>query len=569
MSTDEQLEQRVRASAPTVSALDEDEVFRLLARRRRHRRRYRAVAAATVVAAAVVAVAGVIATAGPTNPSAVSVRGASPGATDTTGTGNRSPIPVASATAAQLAAGRWSALPAAPIPPRSDASVVWTGHELVVWGGASGPHGATLHADGAAYSPATGTWRRLPPAPISAREGQVAVWTGTEMVIWGGYTHAGPPSKVTATGAAYNPATDAWSVLPTAPLSPRAGSLAAWTGSQVLILGGQPAVQTAADSSLADGALYNPATHAWTKLATPPAPDGHRLDWTVGAQVGDRYLAWSDWSTRRSLGHNTYSDRGGNDLFSYDETTNTWQLEPQAPHAIPNVADAVPAGTNVIVSGLSVNCGVCPMPLLPETTAIYHPATNTWTPAPKNPIAEANHLGFAWTGNAVVSFNTTAIAGSISPGDATAYNPTNARWVALPSAPFGCASSADPVWTGKQVLMYCPRPSHGSAAGHDGLGLTPAGTQAVGELTGTLTLSGLADNGKPLDGLITATGPHGRYQAVVRHGRFRIALPPGTYTVTGTSPNVNHGNGTCDTVGGTVNIHPGHTTSAHVECPEK
>lgn len=234
-----------------------------------------------------------------------------------------------------------------------------------------------------------------------------------------------------------------------------------------------------------------------------------------------------------------------------------------------DVADAVPAGADAIISGLSVNCGACSMPPLPETTAIYHPATNTWTPAPTNPIAEANHLGFVWTGNAVVSLNSAAIAGAVSPGDATAYSPSGARWVALRPAPFGCANSADLVWTGKQILMYCSRPSHGAAAGHDGLALTPAGTEAVGELSGTLTLSGLANNGKPLDGLITATGPGGKYHAVVHHGRFGIALPPGTYTVTGTSPTFNRGKGTCNIVGGSVNIHPGHTTSAHVECAEK
>ena len=50
------------------------------------------------------------------------------------------------ATAAQLAAGHWSTLPAAPIPPRDDASVVWTGSELLVWGGGD-------HDDGAAYDP--------------------------------------------------------------------------------------------------------------------------------------------------------------------------------------------------------------------------------------------------------------------------------------------------------------------------------------------------------------------------------------------------------------------------------
>lgn len=258
----------------------------------------------------------------------------------------QTPAPAASATAAVLAGGHWSALPSAPIPPRRDASVVWTGKELLVWGGASGPHGARLHADGAAYNPATRTWRRLPPAPISGREGQAAAWTGTQMVIWGGYDHVSVDSSaVSNTGAAYNPTTNRWTTLPAAPLSARAYPLAAWTGSQVLILGGRPAVQTVTLHSFTDGALYDPATGTWTHLDPPAAPKGHNLDWVAGAQVGQFYLAWSDWATGRSLGHDTFLESGGNDLYSYDEATRNWQLEPNTPDAIPNVEDATaPAG---------------------------------------------------------------------------------------------------------------------------------------------------------------------------------------------------------------------------------
>lgn len=135
------------------------------------------------------------------------------------------------ADAASLVGGRWSALPAAPIAPRQGASVAWTGKELIVWGGASGPHGGQLHADGAAYDPAKQTWHLLPPAPLSPRTGQAAAWTGHEMVVWGGYTRVGAnASSVTGSGAAYDPATNRWQSLPSAPLSPRADALGVWSG---------------------------------------------------------------------------------------------------------------------------------------------------------------------------------------------------------------------------------------------------------------------------------------------------------------------------------------------------
>ena len=46
------------------------------------------------------------------------------------------------------------------------------------------------------------------PAPFntpSARRSQTAVWTGTEMIIWGGHEIA-----ITGTGGRYNPETNSW-----------------------------------------------------------------------------------------------------------------------------------------------------------------------------------------------------------------------------------------------------------------------------------------------------------------------------------------------------------------------
>ena len=43
----------------------------------------------------------------------------------------------------------------------------------------------------------------------SARSGHVAVWTGTEMIVWGGWG-GGSPSNTLNDGGRYNPATDRW-----------------------------------------------------------------------------------------------------------------------------------------------------------------------------------------------------------------------------------------------------------------------------------------------------------------------------------------------------------------------
>jgi hypothetical protein len=108
------------------------------------------------------------------------------------------------------AADRWRPLAAAAAPsPRVGASAVWTGHEMLVWGGTSptcGPSGSGGPcADGAAYDPATDTWRPIASDPAApARSGHVAAWSGTEMLIWGG-TGGGASEAPAQVGLAFKP----------------------------------------------------------------------------------------------------------------------------------------------------------------------------------------------------------------------------------------------------------------------------------------------------------------------------------------------------------------------------
>lgn len=95
---------------------------------------------------------------------------------------------------------------------------------MIVWGGGS--------ADGERYDPVTDTWTALPAtgAPLSTTD-NVAVWTGQEMVIWGGAIGGSGFDP----GARYNPTLDAWS--PVAPLlEALPGPITAtWTGSRMIV----------------------------------------------------------------------------------------------------------------------------------------------------------------------------------------------------------------------------------------------------------------------------------------------------------------------------------------------
>jgi hypothetical protein len=67
----------------------------------------------------------------------------------------------------------------------------------------------------------------------SARGGHTAVWTGSEMIVWGG--------NLTNTGGRYNPSTDSWTATSTtnAPTA-RSEHTAVWTGSEMICLRWHP-----------------------------------------------------------------------------------------------------------------------------------------------------------------------------------------------------------------------------------------------------------------------------------------------------------------------------------------
>jgi hypothetical protein len=73
-------------------------------------------------------------------------------------------------------------LDGAPSPRRFHAAV-WTGAEMIVWGGESG---GFLLDTGARYGPSRDAWEATASPPLASRSLHGAHWTGREMVVWGG-----------------------------------------------------------------------------------------------------------------------------------------------------------------------------------------------------------------------------------------------------------------------------------------------------------------------------------------------------------------------------------------------
>ena len=113
------------------------------------------------------------------------------------------------------------------------------------------------------------TWANT--STITAPDGRdfhTAVWTGSEMIVWGGYDYSS--NHFFNTGGRYNPSTDSWTATSTknAPTA-RTSHTAVWTGSEMIVWGGYASGPTFFNT----GGRYNPITDSWTATSTTNAPD--------------------------------------------------------------------------------------------------------------------------------------------------------------------------------------------------------------------------------------------------------------------------------------------------------
>src|SRR5579859_2686178 len=172
-----------------------------------------------------------------------------------------------------------------------------------------------------------------------------------------------------------------WSSLPPSPLGPRSQPLLAWTGKELIELGGG-----AQHAQQLDGAAFVPATGRWRGIAPPPYNVGLQSGWT-----GRNYSSVVDVWT-------------GHELF------------------VTNGAFESCAGTG----GVPASCW--------PHAGLYDPATNTWssTKLPR-PMYGLDLQSAAWTGRDVIIAGTAHGRLSVA-----AYNPAANRWQMItPTLPAG------------------------------------------------------------------------------------------------------------------------------------
>jgi len=268
---------------------------------------------------------------------------------------------------------------------RDKYTAVWTGTEMIVWGGsqAQGP-GNTPYNDGKRYNPATDSWFpvSLTGAP-SARKSHTAIWTGTEMIVWGGWDG----TQYSNNGGRYNPSTNSWLAIPSAAVSGRYDHTAIWTGTSMVIWGG-----SGSGGLLGDGWSYEPGglNYVLQTGQAPSARTAHRAIWT-----GTEMIIWAGLDASSAGGQACDGSR-------WNGRSGQWKRLPtfNAPTSLakPNVFWT---GTEMLISDTYTTTSEN----IHAPGALFNPATETWSPMTSKLPPPRYLTPAVWTGHSMLIFS--------------------------------------------------------------------------------------------------------------------------------------------------------------------
>ncbi len=320
-------------------------------------------------------------------------------------------------------------------------TAVWTGTEMIVWGG-EGPPGTQLNTGGR-YNPSTDTWTPTSTtgAVPTGRIYHSAVWTGTEMIVWGG----SPLTGITNTGGRYNPSTDSWTATSTGTNVPvaRYDQSAVWTGTYMVVWGGI----NGSGAAINTGGRYNPSTNTWlgTSVGTgvPTARVFHTAIWS-----GSAMIVWGGAANSGFTGETNTGSR-------YNPTTDTWAVTSTGAN-LPAVRAghvAVWTGTEMIVWG---GHNTSHFDFL-NSGGRYNPGSDTWTQTPVSgatPVGRAEFTG-VWSGTELIVWGGNAM--NAIEGSGGRLNPTSGVWTptatAGPLVPSG-RQGAGAVFAGVELFVW-------------------------------------------------------------------------------------------------------------------
>ncbi|HKQ96349.1 MAG TPA: hypothetical protein VJV75_00595, partial [Candidatus Polarisedimenticolia bacterium] len=283
----------------------------------------------------------------------------------------------------------------------------------------------------AAASCTPDTWSVLHGGAPDALRDSRAVWTGSLVLIWGGQRQNG-------TGWRYDPALDYWAPM-RATGSPAFTSQASavWTGTTMIVWGGA----TNSAVPVASGAIYDPLADGWTATSTAGAPaarSGHTAVWT-----GSRMIVWGGFAAPSMA----ESATGG----VYDPALDQWTATPMSGAPAPRSGHtAVWTGGTMIVWG-----GCAAGPGCYGDGAAYDPQFDTWSPIPvtvTSPLGRGRHTA-VWTGSRMIVWGGRGSLGTLFDTGGI-YNP-GSGWTptSMLNAPVARQDQTG-IWTGSRMIVW-------------------------------------------------------------------------------------------------------------------
>ena len=304
---------------------------------------------------------------------------------------------------------------------------LWTGNEMLIWGGTQRWNAEITpgRISGALYNPTTDSWRPMTEVAQPSLEQTSAVWTGSEMIIWGGCKFV--PGQLflncqQRSGYAYSPDTDQWRPISQqgAPI-PTVNAASVWTGQEMI-------VYTGCGTTGGEAAAYDPRQDSWRTL--PPSPLKQSPDGAVW--TGSEILVFTGWSSAALNLSGTCSGSGSptSRVQAYNPATNQWRIanNDSAPQPLLS-RKGVWTGQEVIVWGGQDLLGQTPI-----SGGIYNPTTDSWREMPVAGALTGRYKhAMVWTGSeAVIHGGQAQGVGYLATGARFIPTPTGGSWIPLP-----------------------------------------------------------------------------------------------------------------------------------------
>ncbi|MDA8297679.1 MAG: putative Ig domain-containing protein [Actinomycetota bacterium] len=407
------------------------------------------------------------------------------------------------------------------------------------------------------YNLQTGKWSGTGWLPVPVADAtMVRLYNGNVLVAGGLTTYQGNLTA-TATTAVYNPQRGTFTPAGNLPVASYGASAVLLRNGQVLYAGGFD-TPGPAGHSIADAALFNPATGKWNATAALPSALGDSAAAILPS--GQALVAGG------IVKHAGAAGAVSGATFRYDPASASWQSSPAMPVPVAKAAVTRLASGQVLVVGGETQVGVPS-----AATQVFHPNGNRWGRFADSPFASfgatATRLG---TASVLYAGGATTAAGTPSAG-AAIFTVSSGQWQAATSLPlaradanavslgsagvliFGGLSPAGP--TNSTVLFHevsqptrtAPHFTSGTSAhGQAGSSLSvtvsaqgnptpaltesgplPAGVGFHATKNGTATISGTPSVTAAGTYRITITADNGVGPKVTQQFQLMIAPPPG------------------------------------------